>query len=603
MASVTASQARLADVKTPVVRVHIDDDTFQDQLLGVLSKAAFGAVAKLEGFTDLTTTNVEATLVEQGINVTMDFGFTWPQHDIKLSGSLVGQAGVDMDAKNVNFRIAFQQARLDTLSDTDEKRLIADLGYDAAIGAVELLLKNFIKNFNGALLTSPAQAELPIPQLDPVSVSRSIQKDGTKVTIHANKRITVPLTYDRSAILVTPDGATLLAAPGKAPKHDEVKPTPTTQAAFDTAYAAFQKAFGALEKKTFGDVSGDTSAMVTRAYMQDAFNTATHHLRASIAASNFVHLKPSDRTFDTEVRVNLKKKLPQCDSIRTPFTGGKDCSPKCDLQDCSARCQQSSRFKRGVCIAECEVGRAAELAECGACKAANKAKEVAHKAADDGRVAICETKREALQLTDKLLDFGRLSGRFTIPATSASANLRRLRASDNFSRVSVDFDAAASANANLSVTFAPKGLGHVACIFKLTKSLSFQGSFKASRRTLEARISGRRVGSDLELAFTLRPPGLDIAIKPVPYDALVSDPRFALDCTVIALALPVIGGGELLSKGALPGPLRAALEGIYPLQLGPKTFRVRLKPIVLKDLNNLTLSPRLTSGVFEFVAE
>jgi len=588
----------------------------------------------VEGIRDIAISNADFSLVDQAVEVGIDFEFIISKYDLKLKGFLSGLAGISSNAKNIEIHPALSHVRLNNIDGKKEKSIISDMGTEGAIRFVNLIINRFLDNINGAFISEPLLIPIDIVFAKNISPSDLIKADGFTVTSENN--ISFQTDSTNFITYITEKGIIIFAADARIEGTTE-KIGSDTNILKNLTSLMHRK----IEESGFDLHNGKTSFSVRKGFVAKIFNEGLENIDVKLHKKNFVEISEKDQFFSEEVRFHDRQRLPSCSGLRRSFKNYScdrncrqgSCDGPCKMKDCPS-CSSKKVFtnilkgnfnwvkdcsKRAACEAEnavrktgcalCKTAKVAEKAACdakeAACKTKREAERVALKAENEIRVGKCNTNRLALKFVDGFTEVAELSGQFKITSSDLNVRVSKLNVSEDLSMLSVVTALSASANTWLRVNVNPEGLGHIACIWKFRKTLENTVSASFHGRPIKITLSVEKdQNGGLFLTGATQKEIIDMDLKPIPYLQLVNDPGFVLNCTLMTMAMPAIAGVQLLRDKDIPKPLKA-IFGDYEIEIDSKSFRLPLRPVTIGDDEgfNLTLNHNWTASYIGFDVE
>lgn len=613
-AAIESSMASLEGLSEPNVYARLADAEFRAAVVPRI-QARLASTTTIAGVRALAFSSPRLSLAEQGMGVEAAFSLVLDEYDLPLAGRLRGEVALSTAGDALIVRPAFSHLRLTSVDEDAEDNLLERLGKKAAVELVDSALHHFVDNLNGALFDPPIA--LPI-RLPPVELLKEKIVDAGVATAKVRQAIGIVLEYGGAALLVEPEGVTLLA---EVSASTVAAPRATRT---PSSFADLRAKFSARAQRSFPTSDAASSLLVSKELVRGALNEGLARVDVELEAENFIHIPPEKGTFATDIRAHDPQKLPDCSQVRRPFEGyecgscSQDaCNGPCSIRACS--CAGKSGLSKRKCeLIErpaCQVAQNAERAACGACKTA----KAAEKAACDAKVAACKTEREArrvvsdlentarvaacsadklaLKLVDGLVKFGELRGELRIDRSHVLAKVRRIELGPGLQRAEVRADVDAWADTWLRVHVNPEGAGHLACVFSFQKTITPRAELRGLNVELGASMSVTRMADGaLALEIVTDEKRLDVDLHPSPYALLVEDPGFALNCSFLAVALPIVAGVELLRKGDVP-PALAPIFGDFEVPLRSQTHTLRIGAL---NLDGLRLMPIWTDAHLGF---
>ncbi len=327
-----------------------------------------------------------------------------------------------------------------------------------------------------------------------------------------------------------------------------------------------------------------------KSFISELFNYSVNQVDFRVQASSQVQT----RFVENNIRVGKASIVDNCSTVRD-----RHCSrPSCNLWSCC-----SCKWYRPHC---CACG-ALRLPPYLACKAAGEAQYGACKALNYSKYLWCKTKIVGKKLFNELAKVGDIEADITASGT-INLDYNSLHLRPDLSGLVLDSWISGRGSANLKFNFNPEGLvGYLACgpldlrinetinVNAITQEFDMSGQIELINEENLARI---KVTTESENIFLI--------ISPPPTVALLTNPRFVIQCPIVAFGVGLgtfvlsLAGKDDLQKNAI-----AALTGLYDYRLKPLTFDFPIEPIEFQPsdyFSGLTLTPRWANKGLVFTA-
>lgn len=445
-----------------------------------------------------------------------------------------------------------------------------------------------------------------------------------------NQGLNVAVSMDSYSSLINEQGVIFLATnKGKSDETGAVKQSDNLDSVF-SEYSAYVKNITSEQLDVnIDNLSQKSAFLVKKKFIASTFNKATEGLVIDFSKSNFIEIPEKDRRFNQAVEFHKPDRLPSCNGLYTSFAG-YDCAT-CTQDSCNGPCRTDNcedctprRFPYipdPLCLARsgaCQAGNAARIAGCTvcrtaaisskaacdagvvACKATRETQRISHQVANEAEVAACKVVRESTRIVNDLKQVAKIDGEFGVKSSVLHATASQLKFNDDLSQFSVGGDINASADTWLKVHVTPEALGHIACVFPFQKTLETSASVSENSQTFTANIStAHGPNNSITLKAITAPVTVNVNLKPSPYDQLIHDPLFVLNCSFLTMAMPVVAGEELLVKGDIK-PLKLLL-GELEVNIEPREFNIEIKPVSIGiGDNKIILKPAISAKTIGF---
>jgi hypothetical protein len=545
----------------------------------------------------------EIDLKLQGVFVATNFEITIDEYKTKLSGSVSGISALSSTDKQVNIRPSLTYLQLNKLPKDDEQQLINRLGKNAAIALVNDVLKSFLDNLNGAYLKDPVSIPIDlafaklIKSGDIVGSGDLNYSSGADIPVNISLSSFVPFINEQGVMLMASRKQTTKVATPEGTSNDLVSKFKQYS---DNASYNITTYLG----ESMVDLIKTTSIIFNKAFVSDTLNSSLGDLDITLQKNNFIKLPEDKRSFQKEVRIGSAR-LPDCGGLRHECRRD-ECNGPCRTDNCqNCTPHHFPYIPNPVCLASsaaCQAGNVARRAGCAVCRTAAVASMVECRAENEVRVAACIAEREViLRPLGDLMHLVDLSGEFNVTSSTVRAHIKKVSFKNDLSSLTISSNINADANTWLRLHVNPRSIAHLACVFPFTRTLdtSIHGGLNSPDVTLKINPQEQADGA-LILNVLSTSQTLDLALNPSPFNQLVSDPLFVLNCSFLTMAMSAVAGEELLRRGDIPSYLKP-MFGEVSYEIKPQEFKFPIKPISIgKDNFAITVKPKWRDKTIDF---
>ncbi|WP_261858916.1 hypothetical protein [Photobacterium sanguinicancri] len=585
----------------------LKDNRFSPELWVSISKDDFVAIADesiqksramdkiqqldIEGLSDIFIKDYKLKLVEQGIEINIDATVTIDALELPVYAYLKGLLTVDPGINKIALRPSIHSLQLEAVNKFSD-RIIRFKGVDEpVISSISSVLDLFIDNINGMFLSDPIPVRLDLDFFEPIKWSE-LENVPPNITVSGDSLDLNPQRVDM-AFIMTPKNLNVIAS--TVSKGSENAPLEAqsgiTVEDFSQRYNELISQAELTLKDKFGLTkqlrSSTTIAAIEKRAVSGLINRNLAHLDLKIAAKHILDVKDG---FEEKVRIADRLELPNCSGLRRPFEGDScdySCSysSMCDGYDCGWR-HPDECIAEAACKAERETRRINCQRRKAQCKVDRESERVINDTENEIRVAKCKTIREAIRIGDQALEVVEVKGHYKIENSQIVANLRSLAVSDALTKATIHGAIQVSVDSNLDVDVNPEGLGHIACVFNFNQELDTHAEYNNPSQLVVGDMSFVNSANKLKLVITTRELELqDIELSPAPYKQLVTDPKFALNCSFLTMAMPVLAGADLLNKELItkgdPNNELQTMFGRANYTVESEELSISIKPIEL----------------------
>lgn len=588
------------------------------------------SLVSVDGLSEIKVHRAEFRFINQAIRFHVEMAFTIDALKLPVLASAEGDVAVENGTNMVRLRPALSHIKLSPANKVREWWNFRHQLNHGLISGTSALLKQYINNVNGEAFKQGIEIHYSVNALKHFSPKDVASKPNVQVSGND-----IEVTFDTlpNAVSFVNDNGLLIIASTKAVAEPDIEVVGSVS---ETEFEENNQRYRAAVEKVLGDSFGqanylnrsETGALIRSGYLASKINETLDDMRISIKLSNFLQVPDPNKpvghnTFFQDIAVHDKQSLPKCTGLRKPFRGEKcddpchypydSCNSGCNLSNCDYGCKWS-RPDRCAREAACKVERETRRAVCQArdasckleqdvrrencsrknteCKVSREAARVLHDAENEARVAKCNTDRLALKLVDGLVKLGEIHGEYWVDNSQLSSTITKIAVSEDISKASITSDIDAGLDTRLRVWINPEGIGHLACLFSFRKTLETHATFSQPNRVINADIHTRKNDKGgIELVAVTEPQLIKASLSPSPYQQLVDDDGFNLNCTFLSIGLPIVAGTQLLKEGRLGDGL-ASMFGRARITLDSQEFKFEIQPIDISLMeSNIRLLP------------
>jgi hypothetical protein len=601
----------------------------------------------VDGLSELKLNDVKLLPIEQGVMVKVDTQFTIDEIGLTVNAVAIGDVAFEASINAFTMRPVLSQININPINSVKDKWIVLRYVRNNLVESISGMLSSLIDNLNGIFLKDGFTIPVDLSITKQFSLSDIKNKDNISI---AGSDVEMNYALPSFAFFITNQSINLMASTQKGDQSGKqiITPKDISSQQFMSEYKKLQDAVTQKLDKTYGKEftlkQPKTTAVVRKAMLANVINRTMSDLDINISAKEVIVVpdpnKPADdNKFFEEIKLHKDQKLPDCSGLRRQFKGeacDNPCSyshinceqnynnlPSCDY-GCSwrrpDRCAREAACKvaresrraaldarRAACITDRETRRVNCQRKNAECITKREADRIAHQAENETRVAKCNTKRAALKLVDGLVKLGEIHGDYWVKNSSLSSNIKRLNVIEDLSQATIAASLDVSLDASVRLNVNPEGLGHIACVFGFRKTLDTHANYHNDNLLIKGVISHRKdPEGNLQIVVTTEEQKIKhIKLDPSPYEQLIADPGFVLNCTFLTMAIPTVAGAQLLSQKVFnKGKVNDSLKTMFgrgSFTMKSKEYPFTIKPIKIgKKDDNLALKPKWGNKLIRF---
>jgi hypothetical protein len=466
-----------------------------------------------------------------------------------ISGSVVLYAGLTGAVANSDSGTSVLNVRvLPALSTVKVDKLTVAGKFDEtkAVDALVSLLTRYKDNISGELSRNP-MTSVVVPALasKPYDLSGPIQIKGTGlkgVAVVSAHPITAPFKLDGIAWLVANDHLTALVQ--LTPVALTAPPLPTK---IGHTYENIENRMKEIVTGVLEVPSADTQTWV--AVKKDVVSYAANTLSAQAGAC-------VTATVDAQAQ-HISQKIPMPNGAGIDCSTTRSCDPPrhCtfnanhDTRDCSAcflsafgrcqvhgndpTCEAGKKFQNTIYDADANLRKA----DCDRLNATDVASCQAQVA---GEVALCKTKKQALDALGHTGNFANLDVDARVATSNMNICLRDFALSPGLDHLQFALNVEGSAAAHIDLKFVPLDAGHIVCAADWSKSQDFTASLRDSRIGISANSVVITDANGTHADFTVDKLDIKAKLSPGPTEFLLKSPELLIKCPLLAFTAPTL---------------------------------------------------------------
>ncbi len=556
-------------------------------------------------FSNVVLGHLEFTLSGQQISSKLDFSFQVDALQGKIFGHVKAkhefQAGRDQFIMGTNFdEIIIERVEQveDNIKSNENRHLIASS------------VKSFMKALNTEIRNFPLSMPVDMNFLKGINEQEIIRSADYK--LHSATPIHILTKMRKYIPYIHNNGIVFFGA-------SELKKSPENLVLSSIGprlWSDLDDKISSLLDKSMGvsleAIKEHSSCYVSKVYLSKQMNTALSNIDLRSIKKYFFTLDQKDHSFSKEVVLRDKNLLPLCDEVK------KDCSKS--LQECTRgcddhygfhRCEDCSTlnpFEKVRCVSRQEACRTKEellLYECkrdeNRCN--DKNDHVLSECQAENRLLVsqCSEKKKSLILSYDAITLAKLRLDVEVVNSYVIQHTKGMMFDQHLDTIEVDKEFDANVDSRIGFEVSKSSHSDIACSLQRREPLFTHSFSNHLRQKVKVSLSVEACDDGtLTIKGKNRIQNMPIQLNATPYDNLIKDDIFVLDCHYLNIPMPSIPQTELLDKSDIPSELTVML-GRTELRFEDEEISFRISPVSVN--HTMVLFPHMLTRSISFKKE
>jgi len=468
-------------------------------------------------------------------------------------------------------------------------------------------VKSFLHNLNVEIINMPLFIKVDMNILEGVH-GKDIVK-AKDYTLHSASGINMHTKMDSYVSYVNEKGVVLLGTL----EH-------TTNKAFK-AEKNLQELEKSLHKKldedllSFMGIDLDTlqkysSYYLSKHYLSKQMNKALVKMDLRTINKFFLKVPLEESHFKQNVYFFNKEQLPSCQGIKEDCSKRlnvckRQCAVKYGVHSCVQCEDMSNPFEQVRCMSKLEACKSKEelhLYECNKhedrCEVDNVEIKTSCEVENIEKVSVCKEDKEKLLFINDEIVLAQMKFDFNIANSYAVQRIRNIKFDSKLKTLDVSRDMHISVDSKLKASFENSRINDINCSLKMKEKLltHSEADFVNQVRTLNV-LTQRSKDGKLMIKAMSKPIFMSIQTNNKPYDRLMKNQDFQLQCYYKNMPLKPISNSKLLSKKNIPYSLNAIL-GEIELAFEEEELSFLVSPVILN--NDIMFYPTMEEKSISF---
>ncbi|PHR58920.1 MAG: hypothetical protein COA44_01890 [Arcobacter sp.] len=353
-----------------------------------------------------------------------------------------------------------------------------------------------------------------------------------------------------------------------------------------------------------------SSYYISKAYLSKQMNKALIKMDLRSINKFFLNISPEESSFEKNIYFFDKARLPSCQGVKEDCSKrlnicNRQCSVKYGPHSCVQCDDMRNPFAQVRCLSKLEACKSKEelhLYECNkhedSCELDNVEIKTLCEVQNLELVSICkEDKEELLFINDEIV-LAKMKLDFKIANSYAVQRIRSIKFDSRLKRLEVSRDMHISVDSRLGVSIENSHINDINCSLKVKEDLLTHSEvdFVKQLRDLDVLTQRLKDGKLLIKAIS-KPIFMSIQIKNKPYEKLMQDKNFKLQCYYKNMPLQAISNSKLLAVKDIPYALNPIL-GEVELAFEDEELSFVISPVILND--NIMFYPTMEEKAISF---
>jgi len=530
---------------------------------------------------------VKITLKKASIQSRINFSFEVDALNREIFGHLNAKHTLQAGKNKFIIHTDFDEIILDRI---DERQSLQDNSKNKEL--IANAIKSFLHTLNVEIINMPLDIKVDMNILegvhgkDIISAKDYTLHSASSVSMHTKMDSYLPYVNEKGVVLL----GTLNHAKNNAFKNEKnlkVLETKLRQKLDDELLEYMGIDLDSLQKYS--------SYYVSKGYLSKQMNKALLNVDLRSINKFFLKIAEEESSFEKNIYFFDKGRLPSCEGIKQDCSKrlkmcNRQCSVKYGIHSCQQCDDMNNPFAQVRCLSKLEACKSKEelhLYECNkyedSCELDNVEIMTSCEVQNLELVSLCKEDKDKLLFINDEIVLAKMKLDFKIANSYAVQRIRKIRFDEKLKTLEVSRDMHISIDSRLAVSFQNSSIDDINCSLKIKEDLltHSQEDFVNQLRSLDV-LTQRSKDGKLMIKAISKPIFMSIQVKSKPYEKLIQDKNFKLQCHYKNMPLEAIEGEKLLGFKDIPyalNPMRGEIE----LAFEEEELSFVVSPIILND--------------------
>ena len=464
---------------------------------------------------------------------------------------------------------------------------------------ISLAIQSFVQSLNVEIINQPLQIEVDMNILSAIDENSIYYADDyamhwvQPITMKSKMKIFVPYLSKRGLLFL---GSSTLKKQEHLLNDDSSKLATILKDLINDDLARNMGVNLDLVQKY-------SSYYISKKYLSTQMSHALKEIDMRVINKFLINIDEVDQNISKNIYFFDKERLPSCQGLKIDCktklaSCEKNCPLKYGIQNCALCEKINNPFEKVICLSTVEACRSKQekhLYTChkreNACVAKNGEDEKICEIENVKNISICREKKDDLEFINDEIVLAKLNLNFKTPSSYVVQRLRRISFSEQLDKLEVTRDLHLSMESEISTSMQYSQYEDLNCSYGLEEPLLVHSEYDFVNQKQELPLLNQTL-SDGRLMLTARrkPTFISARLKNVPFEKLMKDKKFALECQYQTMPMQKITGDMLLKKKEIPYALNPMLAEIE-LPFKEEELSFIISPIKLGS--NISLFPTL----------
>jgi len=517
-------------------------------------------------FTNVSFGKIRLAISQQSLRSNFRFSFEFNENHQKIFGHIQAQHYVKAGINQFLLETDFKDIVLEKV---DDSAILED--EDANAQEIRRAVESFVHTLKIEILNTPLSIDVDMNVLSDIN-ENNIYKAPDYAT-HLARPVNLKTKMKIFAPYLSSEGLLLLGS--SRIKHENIK----VIANVNTLPYILKEEINSVLQEDLGLslalVQKYSSYYVSKAYLSQQMNKGFSYMDMRVINKFFMTINESDQNISKNIFFFDKNNLPSCKGLKVDCKESlKSCNKRCPMkygiQNCSACDEINNPFEKVRCLSKVEGCRSSQeklLYNChkqeNSCVAQNREDEKRCEIENVLKVSICEEKKDEMVFINDGIVLSKMNVNFTIPSSYAVQRLRSIHFSKNLAKLEVTRNLHLSMESKTFVSMQMNAYADLNCSFLMNETQEIHSEYDYVNQTRELLVLNQTLSDGrLKLSAVSKPSFMSTQMKNSPYDKLIKDENFALQCRYQGMPMQSISADKLLDKKEIPYALNPMLAEI-----------------------------------------
>jgi len=539
------------------------------------------------GFSHASFGRMQVFLKQGQIRSQINFSFEVDALGREIFGHLMAEHTLKAGTDKFIINTKFDEIILDRI---DETQPLKDNSKNKDLIATSV--KNFLHTLNIEIINMPLTIDVDMNILSGVNGKDIFRSPDYK--LHSAAAVNMQTKMDSYVSYISKKGVVLLGSSTLIDgfSYEEVSDLKILRSSIRGYIDTTLKRDMGIDLESLQKYS---SYYIRKGYVSSQMNKALYKMDLRVINKFFLKIAQEDKELKKDIYFFDKDRLPSCRGVEVNCSQllkpcKRQCGVKFGIQNCVQCDDMTNPFEQVRCLSKLEACKSKEelhLYEChkreDRCSVDNTEIKTACAVDNLERVASCKEDKEKLNFINDEIVLAQLNINFDIANSYAVQNIRRIVFDSELKQLEVVRNMHISVDSKLKAGLKNNVKNDINCSLAIKEDLLTHSQVDHVEKTRKLSLLTQRAkNGNMMIKAISKPTFINAQLNNHPYDRLMKNKKFIMQCSYKNMPMKPIPAKELLKSKEIPYALNSLLGGIE-IAFEEEEFSFLILPVKLNE--------------------